>query len=128
MPAKTFIFLSALIISGCSNKPREVTASVPLVSFSQDKPNKKEIPLQYWSRLADPLERQIQHNRYQIQLSELYLSALGLQCRELIFTDKKNKIEKRIACEIPFVNENNKQDKAWFIEKQIIESSGYVEL
>ena len=39
-----------------------------------------------------------------------------------------NEIQKRIACENHFINENNKQDKAWFLEKVIIESSSYVEL
>ncbi len=108
--------------------PREVTASVPLVSYSQGKPNKQEIPNKYWSVLSDPQQTHLQHEKYQIKMAKLYVSALDLVCRELIIVDNKNKLEKRIACESSFLNKDNKQNKAWFLEKQIIESSSYVEL
>lgn len=122
------VILFMLTLSGCTSMPREVTASVPLVSYSQGKPNKQEIPSQYWSVLSDPQQTHLQHEKYQIQLVNLYVSALDLVCRELILVDKKNKLEKRVACESSFINEYNKQNKAWFLEKQIIESSSYVEL
>jgi len=124
----TLIILCIVILTGCTSKPREVTASVPLVSYSQEKPNKQEVPSQYWSGLSDPQQTHLQHEKYQIQLANLYVSALNLVCRELIVVDKKNKLEKRIACESFFIDEHNKQNKAWFLEKQIIESSSYVEL
>ncbi|GAW97791.1 MULTISPECIES: hypothetical protein [Colwellia] len=108
--------------------PREVTASVPLVYPSQGKPNKQEIPSQYWSVLSDPQKSHLPHDKYQIQMASLYISALGLVCRELIIVDKENKLEKRITCENDFIDENKQQNKAWFLEKQIIESSSYVEL
>lgn len=117
-----------MTVAGCTSKPREVEASVPLVSLSQEKPNKKEIPTQYWSLLADTKQAFLEHEKYQIQLSALYISALGLPCRELQLIDKENNEEKRIACEISFINKDKKQDKAWFLEEQIIESSSYVEL
>jgi hypothetical protein len=122
------ILLCVYSLTGCSGKPREVRASIPLVSMSKEKPNKKEIPSKYWATLSDSKQRQLKHDEYHIQLTESYISALGLLCRELIITDIENKIKKRVACEIPFINEDNEQDKAWFIEKEIIESSGYVEL
>jgi hypothetical protein len=117
-----------ITLAGCTSKPREVTASIPLVSSSQEKPNKKEIPSQYWDFLSDSKQTSFAHDRYQVQLADLYTSALGLACRELTLVDKENNEEKRTACEILFVNENNQQDKAWFLEKQIIESRVYVEL
>lgn len=120
--------LCTVFISGCSSPPRQVTASVPLVSFSQAKPNKVEIPTMYWSVLSDSKQTSLQHDKYSVKMSDIYMSALGFSCRELVLVDKANKAEKRTACKIPFINENNNADEAWFMEKQIIESSGYVEL
>jgi len=117
-----------IALAGCSSKPREVTASIPLVSSTQEKPNKKEIPSQYWTYLSDSKQTSFAHDKYQVQLAELYTSALGLTCRELTLVDKERNEERRTACEISFVDENNQQDKAWFLEKQIIESRVYVEL
>lgn len=117
-----------ITLAGCTSKPREVTASIPLVSTSQEKPNKKEIPSQYWAFLSDSKQTGFAHDKYQVQLAELYTSALGLTCRQLTLIDKENNEERRTACEISFVNQNNQQDKAWFLEKQIIESRNYVEL
>ena len=140
---KVSIITSIVFIVGCSHKPREVEASLPLVSSTQAKPNKKEIPSQYWSQLADRNATNIAHDKYDITLMALYTSALGLPCRELILIDKSNNQTnsvsntnngihsneiKRIACEIAFINKNDEQEKAWFLEKQIIESTSYVEL
>lgn len=126
--AKISIALCVLVITGCVSKPREVTASVPLVSVSQEKPDKKEIPAQYWYVLSDAQQINLVHEKYQIKLSELYTSALGVTCRELTITEKEQQMKRRIACEIPFLNTDNIQDKAWFLEKEIIESSSYVDL
>lgn len=120
--------ICAIALTGCTSKPREVTASIPLVHIYKDKPNKKEIPYQYWVFLSDSKQTGFTHDKYQVQLAELYTSALGLSCRELTLIDKKNNEERRTACEISFVNQDNQQDKAWFLEKQIIESRIYVEL
>jgi hypothetical protein len=126
--SKTLIILCFVIISGCTSKPREVNASIPLVSSSQEKPNKNEIPAQYWSFLSDSEQTGFVHDKYQVQLTELYTSALGQVCRELTLVDKDSNEERRTACEISFVNKDNQKDKAWFMEKQIIESRVYVEL
>jgi len=122
------ISVCLIALAGCTSKPREVTASIPLVSFSQEKPNKKEIPSQYWAYLSDSKQTSFAHDKYKVQLAELYTSALGVSCRELTLVDKEKNEERRTACEISFVDENNQQDKAWFLEKQIIESRVYVEL
>ena len=117
-----------ITLAGCTSKPREVTASIPLVSSYHYKLNKKEIPSQYWEFLSDSKKTGFIHDKYQVQLAELYTSALGLSCRELTLIDKNSNEERRTACEISFVNQDNQQDKAWFLEKQIIESRIYVEL
>ncbi len=122
--ALSFIFS----VAACTSPPREVTASLPLVSHSQSKPNKKIIPQQYWSDLENVTLNYIEHPTYQIQLGELYTSALGLTCRELTIVDKEQQVKRRIVCKVPFLDENNKQDEAWFLEKEIIESSSYVDL
>ncbi len=115
-------------LSACSSQPRQVTASIPLVASIQEKPNKKEIPAQYWAALSDTTKNQLQHNKYQVHLGALYTSALGSLCRELTIIDDMAKVEKRVACLTSFINKQNEKEKAWFLEKEIIESTGYVEL
>lgn len=117
-----------LLLSACTSGPRQVNASLPLVTSSLEKPDKEVIPNQYWSTLSDDSQSRLIHDQYQISLGEIYISALGGACRELVLKDKNNEIKKRIACENYFINEKNQEDKAWFLEKVIIESSSFVEL
>jgi hypothetical protein len=124
---KTVMICALLTLTACASGPRSVSASLPLVTSSMEKPDKKEIPEQYWPILADESQERLQHQQYQITLGNLYPSALGLTCRELVFNDTQV-IKKRIACENHFLNKNNKADKGWFLEKEIIESSHYVEM
>lgn len=125
------ISLSMLTLSACTGKPREVSASIPLVSSSQTKPNKQEVPQQYWSQLSDPVQTQVEHDKYKIKLFDLYTSALGQTCRELQILDKtieSNDVERRTVCETTYKTNNKEVIKSWFLEKKIIESSIYVEL
>ena len=125
---KTTMICALLTLSACASGPRTVTASLPLVTASFEKPNKKAVPNQYWAMLADESQSQLNHAQYKITLGAIYNSALGLTCRELVFEDNKQMIKQRVACENHFYNENNKADKGWFLEKEIIESSSYVEM
>lgn len=125
---KTVVVISALMIAGCSNKPREVNASIPLVNASTQTITGKAIPEKYWSSLSSAGISTLTHDKYQITLSPFYTSALGHPCRELTLIDKNNIETKRIACELSLTNANNQLYKAWFLEKQIIETSSYVEL
>lgn len=126
------IALCVLTLSACTSKPREVTASIPLVTSSQEKPNKQEVPSKYWRFLSDPIQTNVEHDRYNIQLSELYVSALGQVCRELTLLNKNpitsHAQERRTACEATYITKDNQAKKVWFLEKQIIESRVYVEL
>lgn len=125
---KSSIVLCVILLAGCTSKPREVVASLPLVSASQQKPTAEQIPEKYWVQLANTNTTNIIHEKYQITVSPLYISALGLPCRELSITNTDLAESKRIACEVSFMNDKNQQDKAWFLEPQIIESTRYVEL
>lgn len=122
------IILCLNVIAGCTSKPREVSASIPLVTMSQEKPNKKEIPSKYWAVLSDAKKSSFEHDNYQVKLAALYTSALGMLCRQLTLIDKKNKEERLVACEATYLTPEKQQKKAWFLEKKIIESSIYVEL
>jgi len=125
---KIAVVISTLIIVGCSNKPREVNASLPLVEPTTKTVTGKAIPEKYWSKLSAGSASTLKHDKYQITLSSLYISALGNKCRELTLVDQ-NKVEmKRVACQLSLINANNEPYKAWFLEKQIIETSSYVEL
>ena len=125
---KTMIVCGLLAVTACSSGPRVVHASLPLVSYSQERPDKEVVPQQYWSMLADESQSYLPHDQYTITLGAIYSSALGLTCRELVFAEKNQVIKKRIACENHFLNENNKEDKGWFLEKEIFESSNYIEM
>ncbi len=125
---KLAVLLTIFTIAGCSSRPREVTASIPLVPYSQEKPDKKQIPTQYWSVLSDPQQTRLEHDQYYIQLSALYRSALGVTCRELTIIDNQSNQNKRTVCDIPFIDTNNQATNAWFMEKVIIESNSHVEL
>jgi hypothetical protein len=125
---KSTIILFAILIAGCTSRPREVVASLPLVSPSQQKPTAQEIPEQYWPDLANAATTSLIHEKYQIIVSPLYVSALGQPCRELSITGLNTPETKRVACEIAFINDDKQQDKAWFLAPQIIESTRYVEL
>ena len=125
---KSSIVLCVILLAGCTSRPREVVASLPLVSASQQKPTAQEIPEKYWSDLANAQTTSIVHEKYQIIASPLYISALGQPCRELSITGINTPETKRVACEISFINDNKQQDKAWFLAPQIIESTRYDEL
>lgn len=125
---KTAIICALLSLTACASGPRTVSASLPLVTASMEKPNKKAVPKEYWASLANANQSRLNHEQYKITLGAIYPSALGLTCRELVFEANNRVIKKRIACENHFLNKNNKADKGWFLEKEIIESSRYVEM
>ena len=125
---KTVLFSTLLLITACSSGPRIVSASLALVTPSMEKPNKKMLPFQYWSLLEDASQLELSHQRYQITLSPLYVSALGVTCRELIFEKNNKEVSKRIACENYFFDNNDKINKGWFLENEIIDTNYSVEM
>lgn len=119
------IFL--LLLSACSNTPREVKASIPLVTLSAEKPSEVEIPQKYWTALSDNNQATLKHDVFRVQLGSLYVSALGTKCRSLLLIDSKGREEDRVACQLSYLENANKVT-GWFIENQIIESTSYAEL
>lgn len=125
---KTALMSTLLVITACSSGPRNVSASLALVTPSMTKPNKAMLPLQYWPLLEDVSQSKLPHQRYKIKLNSLYISALGTVCRELIFEDSNKAVSKRIACENYFLDKNEKMDKGWFLENEIIDTHHSVEM
>ena len=125
---KTALLSTFLVITACSSGPRNVSASLALVTPSMDKPNKAMLPLQYWPLLEDASQSELPHQRYKIKLNPLYISALGGACRELIFEDSNKAVSKRIACENYFLDKNEKMDKGWFLENEIVDTNYSVEM
>ena len=127
--AKVIMTSCFIILSGCANQPRKIIPSLPLVAeYSNTMPTKKVVPTRYWDALNNANVSQLKHSKYNILLSNLYISALGDKCRELDIVGGNNVMQKRVACELHFNNENGKQDKAWFLEPELSASTSPIEL
>lgn len=125
---KYLLLPMVLVLSACTSKPREVYASIPLVTNNEAKPDKKEIPAPFSLKLTNPSTTQLTHGKYSVNVSPLYISALGYPCRKLIFSVQTAEPKRRIACEIPYKDSTNKLVKSWFLENAIIESSNNIDL
>ena len=116
-----------LALTACTSKPREVYASIPLVSSNDAKPDQKVLPANFSATLSNPSSTQLTHGQYDVALMPTYVSALGYPCRKLIFSESGAQPKKRIACEITY-KENDKLVKSWFLENAIIESDDNITL
>jgi PBP1b-binding outer membrane lipoprotein LpoB len=96
----TIILVSFLLQACSSPPPREVKASIPLVTAENHLPTEQQgIPDAYWRQFDTPSIFNILINDYQITLSKPYISALGNTCRALDITEVTTQIStKRIAC------------------------------
>lgn len=107
----TLLFLGLV---GCSNSPRSVDASIPLVdssTFVSDEP----VQTTYWKILNNPQKNQFIHHDYLITLTPPYFSALGTTCRRLTFYINNNMTGSRIAC----ANSPNSSQSQWFLTKPL---------
>ncbi|MEJ6123833.1 hypothetical protein MT390_18515 [Vibrio sp. 2-Bac 85] len=125
---KYLLLPMVLVLSACTSKPREVYASIPLVTNNEAKPSTKEIPEAFSTKLSNPSIEQLTHGKYAVKLSPLYISALGYPCRKLIFSEQTGEPKRRVACEISYKDSANKLVKSWFLENAIIESSNNIDL
>ncbi|MEL0660273.1 hypothetical protein V6255_14135 [Psychromonas arctica] len=116
-----------LALTACTSKPREVHASIPLVSSNEAKPDQTILPANFSSILSNPSSTQLTHGQYDVTVMPTYVSALGYPCRKLIFSASNVQPKKRIACEITY-KENDKLAKSWFLENAIIESDDNIAL
>jgi len=117
-----------IILSGCANQPRKIIPSLPLVAeYPNSMPTKEIVPNRFWNELNNANASQLTHSQYNILLGQPYISALGDKCRELDIVDN-NVMQKRVTCELHFINDNDKQDKAWFLEPSLSASANSIKL
>jgi len=116
-----------LTLAACTSKPREVYATIPLVTANEAKPNKQELPPTFVSALSNPAAASLTYNQYNISIAPIYVSALGNSCRQMIFNESNKASKTRIACEIPY-KENDKLVKSWFLEHAITEADNNINL
>lgn len=119
-------FLMPILLGGCSNKPREVEASVELVNNAM-KPVGIKLPEQYQQTLDTPSSTTLPHGDYYIELGPNYSSSLGNQCRQLFIHKKDQQTEQRVAC----ANSEQQQEEqvnAWYLVPNIVQSATSIQL
>ncbi|MDN2664404.1 hypothetical protein [Psychromonas sp. 14N.309.X.WAT.B.A12] len=116
-----------LTLAACTSKPREVYATIPLVTASDVKPNKQALPPTFVSALNNPASTALTYKQYSITIAPTYVSALSYSCRQMIFNESNQASKTRIACEIPY-KENDKLMKSWFLEHAITEADNNIDL
>ena len=78
------VLMIVSLLSACSNQPKQVTASIPLVDMP-DAVKHDPIPEKYWGILDEqPGGFVVNHEGQQVVLGNSYFSALGHKCRELL--------------------------------------------
>lgn len=99
-------------LSACASKPRHVKANLPLVTpESSNVEMMSQVPERFWTELNKPGVVSLEHPNYQVVLKPTYVSALGLQCRE-IYIDSISKI----ACSIKSTDSNEVNRWYWVNE------------
>lgn len=125
LSTKNSIFvIITLLLSSCSNSPRIVEASRPLVENVQLS-EYQEIPQQYWEGLEDENQSQLIHDNTKIRLAERFTSALGYKCRSLYIYDDTQKEQHRIACQTIMIEESGAQQTdqmTWYLMPAIVDS------
>jgi len=125
--SRFLLFPLLLTLAACTSKPREVYATIPLVTANDVKPNKKQLPPTFVSALSNPAARALTYKQYKITIAPTYVSALGHSCRQIVFNESNQASKTRIACEIPY-KENDTLTKSWFLEHAITEADNNIDL
>jgi len=110
-----------LVVVGCSSAPREVDASIALVSHDSPILLGKKVPFSIGKHLGQSVLQTITHKNYTIDISAVYRSALGFNCTTLIFKTQVTKNIAKIACQ-------NKKSDDWMFIKSINNNDKQVEL
>jgi len=121
------LVLSSLLLFGCASKPREVTASIPLVEVLEVQLG-ESIPQHYWTELNDPSQTSLTHNDYRIRLTPPYSSGLGYQCRVLEVETTTEGKRNRIACASISKNTDGVEVKSWFLTPNIVEAATAIKI
>lgn len=91
--------LLLLTVMGCSGAPREVDASIALVPTNKSTLVGKKIPLSIQKHLNQSVAQSIVYNDYTIEISPIYISALGFNCTKLLFQNKQIDEVSKTACQ-----------------------------
>lgn len=119
--------LILLSLGGCSNAPREVTASVKLVE-----PSNKLVGDEFSPKHGEALEHGIKgatisDSGLNIRLGARFTSALGLDCREITVEPSDsahkngNAPQRRVAC--AGQKQKDDQERVWYLISNIHQSS-----
>ncbi|TKF67363.1 hypothetical protein FCV55_16240 [Vibrio sp. F13] len=123
----SIVLFGCLSVAGCSSKPREVSASIPLVKPTTT-PIGELIPERYWSELGDPSSTHLTHSDYFIKLSAPYTSGLGNTCRSLDIENVNKDKTNRIACSQSNIGVNGEFILTWFLTPDIVEAATAVKI
>lgn len=121
------LLLFGALLSGCASKPREVTASVPLVEAPEVQLG-ENIPQHYWTELNEPSQTSLTHNDYIIRLSPPYRSGLGYQCRVLEVETTSEGKRNRVACASISKNADGIEVKSWYLTPNIVEAATAIKI
>lgn len=99
------------MITGCASSTRMVEAKVPLVE-SKIEASGDKVPSLYRQFLESNNTETMLTSEESIYFGESYLSALGKQCRNVIYTFNSGVILKRVACADNKIF--NDQVRAWY--------------
>ena len=100
MNSKNIILgLLLLTVFGCSSAPREVDASIALVPDNQSILVGEKIPLSIEKYLHQSVSQSIIYKDYTIEISPIYISALGFNCTTLTFQNMLDDNISKTACQ-----------------------------
>jgi hypothetical protein len=117
------ILIGLLLLTGigCSSAPREVDASIALVPENKSTLVGEDIPTFIEKHLNQVVSQTITYNDYIIEISPVYISALGFNCITLIFENKQADKVLKTAC-------RDKNIDAWVFIKSMNTSQNQVVL
>lgn len=136
MNYKSTSILLLLLLSGCANQPRQVNASIPLVSENNTIPGRLIAEI-HWPQLNKAEAVFIENNDYLIQAEPTYLSALGIKCRVLLLTPKHkaNVLSseshaqiKRVACQAKASSMGTQTREEWYLMNDVVDGSTSIKL
>lgn len=125
MKSLVLIIAVSSLLLGCSNQPRHVEASMPLVT-KNIAPIGDRLPEKYQNILEDRFSDSLNHSVHNIHLSPMYTSSLGNDCRELHIQTPNGLTSKRIVCAEKKQHKN--QVRAWYVIPDIVHSSSSSQL
>lgn len=120
----TIPFLS-LLVSGCSNHPRQVEASTSLVE-KQSIILGEKVPSKYRDELELTGVVHLLHEKYDIIAGPVYTSSLGLDCRKLNVSGVSFSTQMRVVCADK--KQYKEQVRVWRLMPDVVHSETSLQL